>query len=87
MKKIISYKGDFMKLKDGNAGAAYIVEKVCLALGTERRLEALGLLPGTRIIILNKKSHGALIIFIRGTRFAIGRGIADKILVREEAQA
>ena len=76
-----------MKLKDGNAGAAYIVEKVCLALGTERRLEALGLLPGTRIIILNKKSHGALIIFIRGNRFAIVRGNADKILVREEAQA
>ena len=74
-----------MKLKDGSIGRGYIVEKVMLELETECRLEALGLLPGTRIMILNKKSHGAMIIFIRGARFAIGRGIADKIIVGEEA--
>ena len=75
-----------MKLKDGSVGKGYIVERVMLELETERRLEALGLLPGTHIVILNKKTHGALIVFIRGARFAIGRGIVDKIMVCEEAE-
>ena len=56
-----------------------------LGLALERRLEALGILPGTRLRILNKKSHGAVIIFVRGTRFALGTGIARKIIVKEAA--
>ena len=76
-----------MKLSDGDAGKNYIVDKVELELALERRLEALGILPGTKLSVLNKKTHGALIIFVRGTRFAIGKGIADNILVEEEAAA
>jgi len=72
-----------MKLDEGRAGKFYIVEKVVLELTLERRLEALGILPGTKLMVLNRKQHGALIIFVRGTRFAIGSGIAGSIEVRE----
>ncbi len=72
-----------MRLSDGDIGRNYIVDKVELELALERRLEALGLLPGTSLNILNKKTKGALIIFVRGTRFAIGKGIADNIRVEE----
>lgn len=74
-----------MKLIEGEIGSEYQVEDVELALALERRLEALGILPGTRLRILNKKSHGAVIIFVRGTRFALGTGIARKIIVKEAA--
>ena len=74
-----------MKLSDGDAGKNYIVDRVELELALERRLEALGILPGTKLSVLNKKTQGALIIFVRGTRFAIGKGIADNIRVEEEA--
>ena len=72
-----------MLLQEANAGQTYIVEEMSLPLQLERRLEALGIIAGTTIKVLNKKSHGALVIFVRGTRFAIGRGIAEKIEVRE----
>lgn len=45
-----------------------------------RRLEALGLTLGTQVLVLGKKS-GALILKVRGTRFAVGRGIAGRIEV------
>lgn len=47
---------------------------------TGRRLEALGLTLGTRVLVLGKK-RGALIVKVRGTRFAVGRGIAGRIEV------
>ena len=74
-----------MKLDEGSVGRVYIVERVTLELTLERRLEALGILPGTRITVLNRKDRGALIIYVRGTRFAIGAGIAQNIEVREAA--
>ena len=74
-----------MKLDEGSAGRVYIVERVTLELTLERRLEALGILPGTRITVLNRKDKGALIIYVRGTRFAIGAGIAQNIEVKEAA--
>ena len=49
----------------------------------ERRLEALGLTEGAMITILNNDKKGALTAKFRGTRFALGRQIADNIDVKE----
>ncbi|MGI6069527.1 MAG: FeoA family protein [Blautia sp.] len=75
-----------MTLNQGELHHIYKVKHIHLPLQTERRLEALGLTGGARITIMNKKRHGALIMKLRGTRFAIGRSIADNIVV-EEASA
>jgi len=56
-----------------------------LDLPTERRLEALGLIKGTKICVLNKKKHGAIVIKVRGTRFALGQNIARGIQIEEVA--
>ena len=37
---------------------------------------------GTSILVLNAKSRGTLIVNVRGTRFALGRGITKQITVR-----
>ena len=38
-----------------------------------------GVLPGTALQVLNNKKHGAMVIKLRGSRFAIGREIAQNI--------
>ena len=48
-----------------------------------RRLEALGILEGTRVRVLNRKRNGATIIKVRGSRWALGNDIAQGIEVEK----
>ena len=72
-----------MRLKEGKDNCTYIVESIDMELNLERRLEALGLTQGSRITILNNDKKGALTVRFRGTRFALGKRIADHIMVGE----
>ena len=72
-----------MTLKEGQNHHSYRVLSMDLDLALERRLEALGLTEGTVITILNNDKKGSLTARFRGTRFALGRRIADHIQVRE----
>jgi ferrous iron transport protein A len=47
------------------------------------RLAALGLTPGTELKVLQNLRHGPVLILVRDTRIALGRGEARKILVEE----
>lgn len=47
----------------------------------KQRLADLGLNQGTTIRILNDSGHGALILAVKDSRLAIGRGMANKIEV------
>ena len=46
-----------MTLNDGEVNAEYIVEKLCLPIHMEKRLQALGMTSGTKVIVLNNKSE------------------------------
>lgn len=70
-----------MTLAEGKVGCTYKVTKIDLEDNTERRLEALGLLEGTKIEIINRKRNGTSIFNVRGTRLAVGRAIALGITV------
>lgn len=74
-----------MRLKEGQNSGGYIVEKIDIEQNLERRLEALGLTEGSYIEVLNNDKKGAMTVRFRGTRFAIGKRIADHIIVREAA--
>lgn len=74
-----------MNLKEGKNKEIYIVKAIDIELNLERRLEALGLTEGARILILNNDKKGALTVKFRGTRFAMGRRIAEHIQVEEVA--
>ena len=74
-----------MKLTEGEILQTYVVDQVELPIQTERRLEALGLTLGSSVTVMNKKKHGAVIIKIRGTRFAVGKYIGDHIQDRKGA--
>jgi len=64
-------------------GRTYLVKKVNLEGNIERRLEMLGMTDQVKLMVLNKKNQGAVIIKVRGTRFAIGKEIADAIEIEE----
>ncbi|MCI8430657.1 MAG: ferrous iron transport protein A [Lachnospiraceae bacterium] len=72
-----------MKLYEGQKGSTLQVVHMDLPLQTERRLEVLGMLEGTRITVVNRKRKGAMIIKIRGTRFAMGQSITEHVEVKE----
>ncbi len=74
-----------MTLQEGAPGARYIVEHLELPVDLERRLEALGLIEGSRVDVLRKKRKGAMIITVRGTRFAVGHAISSHIAVKGAA--
>lgn len=72
-----------MTLYEGEKGSTLLVVRMDLPVQTERRLEVLGMLEGTRIVVVNRKKRGAMIVKIRGTRFAMGQSITRHIEVKE----
>jgi len=50
--------------------------------GLKKRLEDMGLTPGTKITVVKSAPfHGPLEVQVRGSRLAIGRGMAERIFV------
>lgn len=72
-----------MTLYEGQVGGQYLVEDMKIESEISRRLQALGLIEGTRLKMLNRKKNGSLIIYVRGTRLALGRHITSGIVVKE----
>ncbi len=51
--------------------------------GIRRRLAEMGLNPGVRIKVIQADFHGGpIIVAVRDTRLALGRGMAHKIMVK-----
>ncbi|TGY96585.1 ferrous iron transport protein A [Petralouisia muris] len=70
-----------MTILDGAINHAYTVTDISMEENIMRRLESLGINSGARLLMMNRKRNGTVIIKVRGTRWAIGRDIAVGILV------
>jgi ferrous iron transport protein A len=62
-------------------------EKVKLAgveagRGLNSRLAAMGLLPNVEITVISNGHPGPFVVSVKGSRMMLGRGMADKIMVR-----
>ena len=66
-------EGDSVKLVEIKAG-----------WGLVRRLTDMGLTPGTVIKVVNKQGAGPMLIEVRGSRLALGRGICHHIRVTDK---
>jgi len=64
------------------AGEKVIIKRVRAGWGLQRRLADLGLTPGVEVTIISSGRPGQVVISIRGSRLALGRGVASKIVVR-----
>jgi len=50
--------------------------------GFRKRLEDMGLTPGTKVTMVKSAPfNGPLEVYVRGSRLALGRGMADRIFV------
>lgn len=72
-----------MKLNQADILQNYRITSVQEQEKIQRRLEALGILEGTKVVVLNRKNNGSTIIKVRGTRWALGNEIAEGIEVEE----
>lgn len=62
-------------------GARGIVRGIVGGRNVRKRLYELGFIDGAEVVVVRNGGAGPLVISIYGSRFALGRGIAMKILV------
>ncbi|MDH5702103.1 MAG: ferrous iron transport protein A [Candidatus Bathyarchaeota archaeon] len=80
-------------LKNGESGVVISIgtsrgrgrgdaERAGRGWGFRKRLEDMGLTPGTKVTVVRAAPfNGPLEVHVRGSRLAIGRGMAERILV------
>ncbi|HOP47634.1 MAG TPA: FeoA family protein [Desulfobacteraceae bacterium] len=66
--------------KVGN-GKEVTVKNIDGGRGLRSKLYSMGLIPGVILKVINQNSAGPVIIAVRDSRLAIGRGMAEKIIV------
>jgi Fe2+ transport system protein FeoA len=53
--------------------------------GFMKRLMDMGLTPGTKVTVVKSAPfHGPIEVIVRGSRLALGRGVAERVLVEVE---
>ena len=72
-------------LKEGESGIVSSVVKHGKGRLFEKRLMDIGLTPGTKVRVVKAAPfHGPIEICFRGSRIALGRGMAERIFVELE---
>ncbi|MEM3550984.1 MAG: FeoA family protein [Candidatus Bathyarchaeia archaeon] len=79
-------------LREGEAGVITSIRtghgRGGFGRGFERRLMDMGLTPGTEVLVVKSAPfHGPLEVSVRGSRLALGRGMAERILVLRKGDA
>lgn len=67
------------------SGAKTVVRRLDVGSTATRRLASMGVVVGSSIEVLQNRRHGPMLILVRDTRLALGRGEAGKIYVEPEA--
>jgi ferrous iron transport protein A len=70
-----------MPLSMASPGEVVSVIEVRAGRGLSRRLADMGLVPGTKVRVLNSQRPGPVLLDVKGTRLALGHGMAHKVWV------
>lgn len=62
-------------------GRKVILDSIEWGQQVRKKLQDMGMTPGVEFIVVNAPKVGPMLIEVRGTRVAIGRGILSKIYV------
>ena len=71
-----------MTMSEAVPGVDYRVISVMGGCRLNSRLCAIGLVPNEKFKVVNNCFKGPLTVSVKGSRVAIGRHVADKILIR-----
>jgi Fur family transcriptional regulator, ferric uptake regulator len=77
----LSQRTPLMPLTMAKEGERVVIKEIAGGRRKQARLTDMGLRPGDLIKIINNAGRGRIILAQGPTRLAIGRGIADKIMV------
>ncbi len=69
-------------LSRAEPGETVTVAALRAGWGLQRRLADLGLTPGASVRVISSGRPGQVVIEVRGSRLALGRGVAAKVMVR-----
>ena len=73
-----------MTLDQGRDGQVLAIKELGNGFGSRRKLYELGIMPGERITVLKvSQLGGPILVAVKGTEVAIGRGIAHDIEVED----
>ena len=75
----------YVSLAELAPGAQAVVREVGGGKTLAGRLAAMGLLVGSRLEVLQNPHHGPVLVRVRETRIALGRGEATKVLAEAVA--
>ena len=70
-----------MPLSMASPGDLVKVVSIRAGWGLQRRLADMGLTPGVQVRIISSQRPGPVVLEVRGSRLALGHGIAHKIMV------
>lgn len=76
------YPGDGVPLSALRTGEEGVITGLLGGRSLRSRMVSLGMTPGAAVTVLQNFGHGPLIVRVRDTRVALGRGEAEKVLVR-----
>jgi len=71
-----------MPLSMARPGEVVTLVAVNAGFGLKRRLADMGLNPGVSLRVIHSQLPGPIIIDLRGSRVALGRGMAQRIMVK-----
>ncbi|HSW59590.1 MAG TPA: FeoA family protein [bacterium] len=74
-----------MFLSDLGNGEKGVVASIDSGLRLFNRLASMGICEGKDITIIKNSGEGPVVIDIEGSRYAIGRGMAEKIVVTKRS--
>lgn len=82
IKAVNSQVKSLMPLALAGLGAKVEVVRIAAGNNLSERLTSMGLVPGTVIEVVNCCCKGPMIVAVKGSRVALGRGMALKVLVK-----
>jgi ferrous iron transport protein A len=78
------YTDTVMKLSTVPSGGTVMLRSIRAGRGLAARLASMGLVPGTTVHVLRNESRGPVVLGLFGGRVMLGRGMAEKVLVRNK---
>ena len=73
-----------MPLFMARPGEEVLLVGIEAGFGLRRKLADMGLSPGVPLRVVHSQMPGPVIIEVRGSRLALGRGMTQRIMVRGE---
>ena len=71
-----------MPLSMASPGETVEIAGVRAGWGLQRRLADLGLTPGVKVRLVSSGKPGPVVLDVRGSRLALGYGVAHRIMVK-----